>query len=108
MATTTTSSGHEAAERLKAYADKMRAQINDAKARLQQFETTAKEKGAQAEKAALNNLTAVKENIDRKLHDLATTHESRIAQAKSDIEAEVAKFKSSVEKLGAMFTSTRK
>jgi F0F1-type ATP synthase membrane subunit b/b' len=108
MATTTTSSGHEAAERLKAYADKVRAQINDAKARLQQFETTAKEKRAQAETAALNSLTAVKENIERKLHDLATTHESRVAQAKSDIEAEVAKFKSSVEKLSSMCTSTRK
>jgi hypothetical protein len=51
---------------------------------------------------------AVKENIDRKLHDLKATHESHIAKAKSDIEAEVAKFKVSVAELGARFTTSKK
>ena len=86
MATTSTSSGHTAAETLKTYEDKIKAQIDHAKAKLQQFETTAKEKRAQAETAAINHLKAVKENIDRKLQDLKTTHESHVAKAKSDID----------------------
>jgi predicted metal-dependent TIM-barrel fold hydrolase len=108
MATTTTSSGHKAAETLTAFEDKIKAQITDAKARLQQFEATAKQKGVQAETAALIHVKAVKENIERKLHDLKATHESQIAKAKSDIEAEVAMFKVSVAELGARFTTSKK
>jgi F0F1-type ATP synthase membrane subunit b/b' len=108
MATTTTSSGHKAAETLTAYEDKIKAQISDAKARLQQFEATAKEKGVQAETAAISHVKAVKENIDRRLHDLKATQESHLAKAKSDIDAEVAKFTVSIDELGARFKTAKK
>ena len=41
---------------LKAYEDKIRAQVQEAKAKLDQFEAKAKEKKAQAEITALNSL----------------------------------------------------
>jgi F0F1-type ATP synthase membrane subunit b/b' len=106
--TTTTSSSHTAAETLKAYEDKIKAQIGDAKARLEQFEAKAKDTRAQAETAAVNHLKALKENIDRKLQDLKTTHASYVASAKSEIDAEVAKFKASIDELGAKFRTAKK
>ncbi len=106
--TTTTSSSHTAAETLKAYEDKIKAQIGDAKAKLEQFEAKAKEKRAQAETVAVNQLKAVKENIDRKLKDLETTDASYVARAKSEIDAEVAKFKASIDELGAKFKTAKK
>jgi hypothetical protein len=50
---------------LKAYEDKIRAQVQEAKATLDQFETKAKEKKAQAEITALNNLKASKQEAGR-------------------------------------------
>jgi gas vesicle protein len=93
---------------LKAFEDKIQAQIDGAKTKLQQFEATAKAKGSAAETATVNNLKTTKQNIDRKLQDLKTTHDTHVAHAKSDIEADVAKFKASVEELGAKFKTIKK
>ena len=106
--TTTTSTSHTASETLKAYEDKIKAQIGDAKVKLEQFEAKAKDKRAQAETAAIDHLKAVKENIDRRLQDLKTTHASSVARAKSEIDAEVAKFKASIDELGAKFKTAKK
>ena len=108
MAETSTSSGHAAAETLKAYEDKIKAQIGDAKGKLEQFEATAKEKRAQVETAAIGHLKAMKEDLDRKLQELKTTQGSHVAKVKSDIEAQVAKFKAGIDELGAKFKSTKK
>jgi uncharacterized protein YicC (UPF0701 family) len=88
---------------LKAYQDKINTQVKEAKTRLEELETKAKEQNAQAEVAVINRLKTTKENIDRKLQNLKTTNEAQAAQAKADIDAEVAKLKSSVDELATKF-----
>jgi hypothetical protein len=88
---------------LKAYHDKITAQINEAKTRLGELETKAREQNAQAESAVINRLKTTRADIDRKLQNLKTTNEAHVAQAKADIDAEVAKFKSSVDELATKF-----
>jgi len=93
---------------LKAYEDKVKAQLQDAKTRLEQFEAKAKEKGAQAEITAVNGLKTAKANIDRKLQDLKKTSDTHVARAKADIDANVATFKASVDDFNAKFKSSAK
>ncbi len=88
---------------LKAYEEKLTAQVQEAKAKLEQFEARAKEQKAQVEIDAINKLKTAKRDIDRRLHDLKTTHESHVTQAKADLDGEVARFKTAVEELGAKF-----
>ena len=102
MATTnTTSTTKPANERLKVYADKVSAQIQEAKAKLDQFEAKAKEKRAQAHVTAANNLKTMRDHISKKVEDLKTTHASNVSRAKSDIDEALATFKSKVKEIGA-------
>lgn len=84
---------------LKAYQDKIAAQIQEAKSTLEQFEAKAKEKKAEAEVATINKLKTAKQNIDQKLQDLKTTNSAHVTQAKAEIDAEVAKFKASMDEI---------
>jgi uncharacterized protein YukE len=86
---------------LEAFEDQIAAQIQEGKARLEQLEAKAKGKGAEAETAAINTLKAAKQNISRKVQELKRTHESDMATAKADIEADVADLKSAIDALGA-------
>jgi len=86
---------------LKAYEDKVSAQIQESKARLEQLEAKAKEKSAQAELNAINSLKGTKENIQRKVQDLRTTNENQMARAQTAIDADVTAFKARVEELSA-------
>ena len=90
---------------LKAYEDKIKAQVQEAKAKLEQVEATAKAKRADRELTAISDLNATKQNIDRKLQDLKKTHQTYHARAKADINQEVATFKASVNALAGKFTS---
>ena len=93
---------------LKAFEDKIKAQVAESKSKLDQFEAKAKEKRAGAEAATINHLKTTKQEIDRKLQDLKATHDAHVARAKSEIEADVAKFKASIEDLGARFKTPKK
>ena len=93
---------------LKAYEDKVKAQLQDAKGRVEQFEARAREKGAQAEITAVNGLKTAKANIDRKLQDLKKTSDTHVARAKADIDADVATFKASIDDFNAKFKSSAK
>ena len=84
---------------LKAYEDKVRAQVQEGKAKLDQFEARAKEKHADAEISAINQLKTSRQDIDRKLQELKTTHESHVAHAREVIDADVAKFRASLDTL---------
>ena len=106
MATATPSNTQTSTGTLKAFEEKIKTQVADAKSKLDQFE--AKEKKAEAEAATISHLKTAKQNIDRKLQDLKATHDAHIAHAKSDIEADVAKFKASVDALGAKFKTIKK
>jgi hypothetical protein len=74
---------------LRAYQEKVRAQIQDGKAKLEQLEAKAKDKRAQAEISAITRLKTAREDIKRKVQDLKTTHDARVARAKAGIDADV-------------------
>jgi len=95
----TPSSPQAPSSTLKAYEDKIRAQVQEGKAKLEQFEAKAREKHADAELSAINQLKTSKQDIDRKLQALKTTQEAMIGHAKESIDAEVAKFKASLDTL---------
>jgi hypothetical protein len=86
---------------LKAFEDKVTAQVQEGKTRLEQLEAKAKEKNEQSELAAINSLKSTRENIHRKLQDLKTTHEDHMARAQTAIEADVTAFKSRLQELSA-------
>jgi predicted trehalose synthase len=57
----------KASATLKAFEDRVTAQVQKGKAKLEQLKTEAKEKGAQSELDAINSLKAIRENIHRKV-----------------------------------------
>jgi len=96
----TTANAHgSVSSTIKSYQDKIAAQMRDAKAKLEQFEATAKGKSAQQEAAAIGSLKAAKQNIERKLQDIKTTNATLVSRAKADIDADVAMFKASIDEL---------
>ena len=103
MATTNAQSGAAPGAALKGYEDKIKAQLKDAKARLDQLEAKASEHSAEAEITAINSLKTARQNIDRKLQDLKTTHDANVARAKATIDADVASFRSSIDDFATRF-----
>ena len=88
---------------LKAYVDKIRAQVHEAKAKLDLFQAKAQNKKAQAHIEAIGSLKTAKDNIEKKLQDLSTTHDAHVVRAKADIDAEVARFKATIDALATKF-----
>jgi hypothetical protein len=88
---------------IKAYQEKINAQLHEAKAVLNGFEAHAKGKLAQSEIDAISRLKAKHQEIDKKVHqDLKTTGDVAVAaKVKSDVDAEIAKFKASLDQLAA-------
>ena len=90
---------------LRAYEDKIRAQVREGKAKLEEVTAMASEKKAQAEIDAIRGLNAARQNIERKLEDLKKTSDAHVSRAKSDIDAEVATFRSSIDQVASKFKS---
>ncbi len=92
---------------IKAYQEKVNAQLQEAKAALNGFEARAKGKLAQSEIDTIAHLKAKNQEIDKKVHhDLKATGEVTLAaKIKSDIDAEMTKFKASLDKLNAKVKS---
>jgi hypothetical protein len=92
---------------IKAYQEKVRAQLQEAKAVLNGFEAHAKGKLAQSEIDTIAHLKAKNQEIDKKVHqDLKVTGEvTLVAKIKSDIDAEMAKFKASLDQLNTKVKS---
>ena len=86
---------------MKAYTEKVKAQVQEAKAKLDLLEATAREKKAQAEITAIGGLKTTRENIERKLQDLRSTSDANVSRAKAAIDADVASFKTAIEGLAA-------
>ena len=88
---------------IKAYQEKIGAQLQEAKAVLNGVEAHAKGKLAQSEIDTISRLKAKHQEIDKKVHhDLKVAGEVTVAaKIKSDIEAEMTKFKASVDQLSA-------
>jgi len=108
VASTTQTTNTTATSSLKAFEDKIKTQIAEAKANLAQIDAKAKQKRSAAETATINRLNTAKQDIDRRLQDLKTTHTSHVARAKSDIATDVAKLKASIKELGAKFSTATK
>jgi hypothetical protein len=92
---------------IKAYQEKIGAQLREAKALLDGFEAHAKGKLAQSEIDAISRLKAKHQEIDKKVHqDLKVTGEVAVAaKVKSDIDAEIVKFKASLDQVAAKVKS---
>jgi F0F1-type ATP synthase membrane subunit b/b' len=84
---------------LKAYEDKVRAQVQEAKSKLEQFEAKAKAQHAETEITAINRLKTAKQDIEQKLRGLKTAHDEHLARAKAEIDQDVSKFKASIDTL---------
>ena len=91
---------------IKAYQEKVNAQLQEAKALLSGLEAHAKGKLAQSEIDTIGRLKANQE-IEKKVHqDLKTTGEVAVAaKVKSDIDTEMTKFKTSVDQFSAKIKS---
>jgi len=87
----------------KVYQEKVNAQLNEAKALLNGFEAHAKGKLAQSEIDAISRLKEKHQEIDKKVHhDLKTAADVAVAaKLKSDIDADIVKFKNSLAALAA-------
>jgi hypothetical protein len=92
---------------IKAYQEKIGAQLQEAKALLNGFEAHAKGKLAQSEIDTIAHLKAKNQEIDQKVyHDLKAAGAAGVAERiKSDIDAEIAKFKTSLNQLTAKLKS---
>jgi len=88
---------------VKAYQEKINAQLQEAKALLGGLEAHAKGKFAQSEIDTISRLKAKHQEIDKKVHhDLKVGGEVAVAaKIKSDVDAEIAKFKTSLNELAA-------
>ena len=93
---------------LKDYEDKVNAQIRDAKAKLDQFEAKTATQRTQAESKAIEQLKTTRQTLEQKVRDLKTTQEGNIDRAKANIDAEVAKLLTSIDKLTAEFNAAMK
>lgn len=84
----------------KAYEEKIRAQLQQAKAQLVELEARAKSDIAQAGTDLVKDMKAWRREIEEKLQEMKTTGDANAEQVKADIEAKVAKMKSSLTELG--------
>jgi uncharacterized protein involved in exopolysaccharide biosynthesis len=108
MATANTPSGTDTSATMKAYEDKINAQIRDAKAKLEQLEARAATERTQSESKAIEQLKTTRQNLEQKVRDLKTTNEANLERTKGDISAEVAKMHTSIDKLTAEFNAAMK
>ena len=92
---------------IKAYQEKINAQLQEAKAVLNGFEAHAKGKLAQSEIDTINRLRAKNQEIEKKVHqNLKTAADVAVAaKVKSDIDTEMSQFKTSLDQLSAKIKS---
>jgi len=84
----------------KAYEEKINAQLQQAKAQLSEFEANAKAKASPAQIETINRLKAKHQEIDKKRQNLKTAGDAKAGQVKAEIDADVAKLKTSLADLG--------
>jgi len=95
---------------IKAYQEKVNAQLHEAKAVLDGIEAHAQTKLAQSEIDAIARLKAKNQEIHDKVHKNLKLAGGAVlaAKLKSDIDAEVTKFKAAVDELAAKNKSVAK
>ena len=96
---------NEQSATIKAFEEKLSAQLQEAKSQIDGIEGRTKGKMAQAEIDAINGLKTQRQEIEKKRQYLKTSGEAKAAQLKSEIEADMAKFKTSLDQLGTKVKS---
>lgn len=86
---------------VKAFEDKVSAQLHDAKSQIEQIESRGKAKMTQVEIDSIKLLKSKRQEIENKREDLRTAGDEKAAQIKAEIEADVAKLGVALEHLGA-------
>jgi guanylate kinase len=86
---------------VKAYDEKISGQLQQTKSQLSELEARAKSRMAQAEVDTASRLKTKHQEIDRKRQNLKTVGDSKLAQAKAEIDADVANLKNSLAELNA-------
>jgi hypothetical protein len=89
----------------KAFEDKVSAQLQEAKAKIEEIEARAKVQKAQAQIDALKHLEKNRLEIETARHALKTLGEAKAAEAKAEIEAKLTKLRASVDEVGAKLKS---
>ena len=84
----------------KAYEEKINAQLQQAKAQLNEFEANVKAKASPAQIEIINRLKTKHQEIDKKRQELKTAGDAKAGQVKAEIDADVAKLKTSLADLG--------
>ena len=105
METPTTQQEQPTAPALQGYEEKIAALIHAANLRIDEFESKAKPKRAQAETAAINALKAGRQNIERMLVNLKSTRDTQVTHAKSDLDAAITGFQASLEDFRRKFVT---
>jgi regulator of protease activity HflC (stomatin/prohibitin superfamily) len=90
---------------MKAFEEKVTAQLQEAKAKIDEIEAQVKEKLAQAEIDAIKFFKTTRQEIDKKRQKLKASSETRGAQLKAEIDADVAKLKTSLEQFSTKVKS---
>ena len=86
---------------VKAYEEKISGQLQQAKTQLSELEARAKSRMAQAEIDTASRLKTKHQEIDRKRQNLKTVGDAKIAQAKAEIDSDMAHLKNSLAELNA-------
>src|SRR5262249_16100679 len=84
----------------KAYEEKISAQLQRAKAQLTEFEANVKAKCSPAQIETINGLNAKQQEIENKRQELKPAGDAKAGQVKAEIDADVAKLKTSLADLG--------
>jgi len=85
----------------KAYEEKVSAQLQQVKAKLDELVARGKGTTAQAEIDVINHLKAKHSEIEKKRQDLKTSGDAKLEQIKAEIEADIAKLRTSLEQATA-------
>lgn len=98
MTTQTTGTGAETT--LATYEERIVAQIQDADTTLEKLEALAKDKRIQTQATAIATVKIARQNLEQKLRELATTSETHIARAKTEIDAASSALKTALDEFG--------
>ena len=90
---------------IKAFEQKVSAQLQEAKAKIEEIEAHAKGKLAQAELDAIKGFNAKRQEIEKKRQELKTAGQAKEAQVRAEIESDIAKLKTSVDQFSTKIKS---
>lgn len=90
----------------KAYEEKLNAQLQQAKSQLEEFESRAKSAGTRAEVETIHHLKTMRQEIEKKNRELRSAGEDSVQQIKTELDAQMAKLKTSLQQLTNLRSET--